>query len=175
MTAPVWVLAWERCGRRQHALVLAVTTRALKAIGLFRLLRLLSQYQMVAHCITRCFRTALTDSAVHMSMHLRRLFQVLGAVDGLSSHVEKDSRHHIHKRSENAIAGSGGYSLMKAHIVNKELLRVIKRGEHPGNLFRQRGQVIAGSSLGRETRDGHLKRLACFKHFAGSESMQGGH
>src|SRR5438552_1461259 len=115
MTAPRLVLAWERCGPGRRALVLAVTTCALEAISLFRLLRFLSQYQMVAHCVTRCFRTALTNSAVHMSMHLRRLFQVFGALDGLSSHVEENCRHHIHKRSENAIAGCRGHSLMKAH------------------------------------------------------------
>src|SRR5947207_2165702 len=96
---------------------------AIGVVNTFGCLRALREHEVVAHAVARRFGVVLAYGAVNLPVHLRRLFQVFGPLDGLAAHVEEYRRHHVHQRGEDAVAGGCGHGLVEAHVVEEELLR----------------------------------------------------
>ena len=79
---------------------------------------------MVVHRPAGRFRVAFAHGAIDIMMLFSRFLEIAGTLYGFTAGVKQDGCDHVHQRGKNAVIRSGGYSLMKLHVVHQILFRL---------------------------------------------------
>jgi hypothetical protein len=76
--------------------------------------------------------------------------------------------------AEYSIADAAAYHLVKPHVVNQVIFRLVREAYMPA-ISSASDELIAGGAFGSETRDRHLERPTSLEHFFRSEAVQRSH
>src|SRR5437868_11066515 len=99
---PVWECLLSR-GVAARAVAPGTLPGDVRVVNPFRRLRALREHEVVAHGEARGLGVALAYGAVNLAVHLRRLLQVCGVLDGLAARVEEERGDHVHQRRQDAV------------------------------------------------------------------------
>jgi len=129
---------------------------------------------VAGHLGARAFGIAVADGLVDAAMHLRRLLEVVRALDGHAALFVNERRDHLDEGEENGIAARRSDGAMEADVVDEERLRITQRGKHPGHLLGHRGEAIGEPVLGGEADGADFEDAAGFEDLVAGEAVQRG-
>src|ERR1700692_4397134 len=127
---------------------------------------------MLLHGHTGLSRIMRTNRPINFAVHLRGFLQIHSIYNRLAAVFIEVSGDGLHQCAKDRVSRRASNRPMKAHVVDKVLMRIGERRIHLRNLLSKLGDMLISCALSGQRSDIGLKNEAGLKHLPRKETMQ---